>query len=198
MSHWAPQPWSINPFATKFVRPGRLPYLFYDEHPQDIVAQLEQQQWHGQIVGPHGTGKSTLLHSLTPHLKNAERNVELVVLTSEARPRVQIDRRWAPSTQLIVDGFEQLSWWQRRQLIRRCRKKDMGLLTTSHRVLHQPTLLRTQPSLALFRSIVAKLVADHDVMISASEIRECFLTHQPNVREMLFGLYDLVERYRQG
>lgn len=51
----------INPFSTTFIRPGAIPFLFpNDQTIQDVVRQLAATDWWGQIIGPHGTGKSTL------------------------------------------------------------------------------------------------------------------------------------------
>ena len=69
-----------NPFSTRFVRPGAIPFCFpQGEGAGTLVTRLERQGWWGQIVGPHGSGKSTLLAQLRPHLEAAGCEVVVVV-----------------------------------------------------------------------------------------------------------------------
>ena len=61
-----------NPFATRFVRPGVIPYRFDDRRTvADLVATLREHGWRGEIIGPHGSGKSTLVQTLIPALQEA-------------------------------------------------------------------------------------------------------------------------------
>ena len=56
-----------NPFATRHVRPGAIPFHFPAEtSAAQLVARLRELNWRGAIVGPHGSGKSTLLVALAP------------------------------------------------------------------------------------------------------------------------------------
>ena len=54
-----------NPFATKFVTPGRLAFAGLGEKALDGLAETLIRQ-HGvyQIIGPHGVGKTTLTYNL--------------------------------------------------------------------------------------------------------------------------------------
>ncbi len=60
---------SENPFSVHRIRPGAIPYLFSHEDSATDLAQLDRliDRWKsngyvGQIVGPHGCGKTTLAH----------------------------------------------------------------------------------------------------------------------------------------
>src|SRR5205809_770947 len=67
---------SSNPFATRFIRPGAIPFLFLDGNSAAaIVERLKANNWRGQIMGEHGSGKSTLVATLVPVLKAAGREV---------------------------------------------------------------------------------------------------------------------------
>jgi len=57
--------YSSNPFATRFVSSGRLGFIGLAEGALDQLAEtLIQQNGNGQIVGPHGVGKTTLTYEL--------------------------------------------------------------------------------------------------------------------------------------
>lgn len=201
-----------NPFSTRSVRPGALPFLFdHGEDAGDIVERLRQQNWFGQIVGPHGSGKSTLLATLRPALEAAGREMRLVQLQqSEGRIRNTIGKliagqhsplkklawhRFSASTQLIIDGYEQLGPLARWRVVRRCRRRRCGLLVTSHRDSGLPTIYTMQPRLELALALVRRLLPTADV-ICQSDIEAAWRAQHGNLRELLFSLYDLFEQRR--
>jgi len=102
-----------NPFSTRFIRPGAIRFLFPDgESAALLVQRLRENRWGGQIIGPHGSGKSTLLATLKPELETAGRQVLWITLHQGERRLPALDRRsLGPTTQLVIDGYEQLSWW---------------------------------------------------------------------------------------
>jgi len=57
--------WPSNPFSTRFLAPGKCRFVGLDEQTLNGLAEkLIQQNGNGQIVGPHGTGKTTLTFEL--------------------------------------------------------------------------------------------------------------------------------------
>lgn len=60
----------VNPFATRYVRPGMVDWFDTDAPSLAAIARrfTEELEWRAAIVGPHGTGKSTLLEHLIPML----------------------------------------------------------------------------------------------------------------------------------
>jgi hypothetical protein len=115
-----------NPFCTRRVRPGAIPFLFAgDITAETLVARLRMNDWRGQIVGPHGSGKSALLATLIPALERAGQQVLLIELHDAER---SLSREFwhgpqlAAATLLIVDGYEQLGRWSRFRLKRFCRR----------------------------------------------------------------------------
>ena len=186
-----------NPFSTRFVRPAANEFLFDDEDSVElIVDRLEAGGRSGQIVGPHGTGKSTLLHALREELTARGRQIALYELHDGQRrlPTAagEIDL-WNENTVVIADGYEQLSWWSRRSLKAACRRALCGLLVTSHEDVGLTPLYQTLPDESIAQQIVSRLMQGHPPVISADDVTEHFAYCRDNIREMLFELYDLYE-----
>jgi hypothetical protein len=104
--------------------------------------------------------------------------------------------RLRPNTILIVDGYEQLSFWSRLWLKLRCRRRGWGLLVTAHASVGLPPLYQTASSLDLAKRIVGQLMAGQAPPFSNEELADCLARHRGNLRETLFDLYDLFERRR--
>ena len=125
-----------NPFATRFIRPGAVPYVFDEgQSTAMLIERLESLGWWAQIVGPHGSGKSTLLAQLTPALEQAGRRPAMFALHDGQRRLpgdwlIEVSRTSARL--IIIDGYEQLSRASRFWLKRRCRREGWGLLVTAH------------------------------------------------------------------
>jgi hypothetical protein len=183
-----------NPFSTRFVRPGAMAYLFAPgESATGMARRLADLGWRAQIVGPHGSGKSTLLAELLPAVERAGRPAWLVTLRDGQRrlPRdwVSIARRAAAGV-IVVDGYEQLSYWSRWRLKARCRRASWGLLVTAHRDAGLPTLASLVPSLQAAQAVVDRLLPQGSSRIDRAAVADCFAAAGGNIREMFFALYD--------
>ncbi len=70
-----------NPFCTRCIRPGAIPYRFCAaESTAGLIDRFQLAGWRGAIVGPHGSGKSTLLATLLPGLNSHGLSVAPLVL----------------------------------------------------------------------------------------------------------------------
>jgi predicted ATPase len=190
---------SPNPFATRFIRPGAIGYLYPPgENAESLLALLEKNNWWGEIIGPHGSGKSSLLAELLPRMSESRRIVVNYGLHQGDRtlPISKADRSsWNAKTQVVVDGYEQLSWWSKRRLQGWVRSRGAGLLITAHQPMGLPPLFVTQPTLALAQNIVAHLLqSSPDQPLSDDDVAAAFSAHGANLREMLFSLYDVYQR----
>lgn len=65
-----------NPFSAHRIRPGAIPYLFSHEDNSTDITRLDHlidcwksSGYVGQIVGPHGCGKTTLAYSIAKRAK---------------------------------------------------------------------------------------------------------------------------------
>lgn len=190
-----------NPFATSCVRPGALQYAC--ESPEEfehLLTRIEAGREH-QIVGPHGTGKSTLIHSLRDALaargwQCASRRIHPGRKPEDDSffPKLAAIDDSPPRGALFVDGFEQLSWWSRRRWRSAARRIGWTLIVTCHQDLGLPTLVHVRPSLATVQGVVDRLQAGYPQRIQPADVASQWREHQPNVRELLFGLYDLYEQ----
>ena len=171
------------------------------------MAALRGNGWWGEIVGPHGSGKSTLVAALVPVLQATGRKVVRYVLTPDSDDRPEC---LAPAgafaflaklalddqTQLILDGYERVSWWWRRRIGVLCRKRGAGLLVTAHQPLGLPPLVQTEPTDELAERIVEKLLPQGDETITPADVRAAFAQHGGNLRETLFALFDVYQARR--
>ena len=196
-----------NPFATRYTRPTAGQYLFPEGvDARLLVARLRESGWWGQIIGPHGSGKSTLVQTLVPHLQAAGRTVEVHAhhspSLSAGSSRLAIGQanatHWNSATQIVIDGYEQLGWLQRTWLKWQCRRHRAGLLATAHNDVGLPQLWRTEASAEMTRRIVTRLLGEADApWLQSVEIERLFAANRGNVREVLFGLYDLYEQHQR-
>lgn len=187
-----------NPFSTRHIRPGAIPFFFAPgQSAKELVESLRAGAWWGEIVGPHGSGKSALVCALIPALQAAGRSVLRIDLHDGQR-RLPIDLRRADNvaenTILIIDGYEQLSFWSRVRLKGFCRRKRLGLLVTSHQPMGLPLLFRTTPTATLAEEIVRFLLRGRPGLVDSAEIARRLERHGGDLRELLFELYDLYEQ----
>ncbi len=192
-----------NPFATRFIRPGAIAFLFAGEDSAEaLIDRLRKQHWMGQIIGPHGSGKSTLLATLLPLLAAAERKVVELKGKRPAEMRHQakvvVGKSLDAGTQLVIDGFEQLSWWSQRKIKDACQRQGAGLLVTTHRDMGLPILWQTDSTPELARNIVARLLPVDDRTIEDAEIEKAYSAAGGNLRETLFALYDVYQNKTQS
>ena len=192
---------SGNPFATRHVRPGALPFLFPAELDcQTLLGRLEANGWQGEIVGPHGSGKSALVATLIAALKAQGHPVEWIELHDGQRRLpggVSRLRGLSRGTLVVVDGYEQLAAWNRLRLRSCCRRQGLGLLVTAHAPAGLPSLFATTPSPALAERIVQCLLGDKTLPVSREDLHRLYARHGGDLRELLFDLYDVYEQRRR-
>ena len=192
-----------NPFATKFIRAGALPFVFEDgQSIESLHQRLVKHQWRGQIVGPHGSGKTTLLRMLDSCWSNWER--ESVLMTAQNGQRsipLSGGLAWNERTQVIVDGYEQLGVWMRLRLHTQCRLRKSGLLVTTHaRVRSLPVLYETRTTLELAKQLATLLIAEDESGLLADlecELNSGLYKHNGNLRETFLHLYDVYDREKR-
>ena len=212
----------LNPFSAERIRPGRLHFRFsratgandsktIESNCDSLLAAMKSQP-RSLIVGPHGTGKSTLLQSLLPKLQQSYTKVAMHRLSADPtlgfvrrmRQRSQAGRRVTSEYDalpsgglLVVDGWEQLPASARWRLTRFKVSRGISLLATSHRAIAGwDTLYQTRAHKRLVRTLANELLLDtpHEIreLVSAN-IMKRRIDETTNIRELWFELYDLFE-----
>ncbi len=206
-----------NPFCTRFVRPGAIEYRF--QRPREGSAQGKGSSQRfveallaarfGLIVGPHGTGKSTLLQTLMPALRAQFNRVEAITLHAPGavgpmaswRHQLAIANgalkscwRVAPGGLLVVDGVEQLGIVGSR-LLRIAAGRSRYLLGTSHQpVAGWRELWRTELTADMVQSLTEELLVAADPRV-VSAVRDTLWRQRhrrvENLRDLWFDLYDV-------
>lgn len=205
-----------NPFSTCNVRPGAIRYQPADDKVDQLDSLVGRVRQHcfALIVGPHGSGKSTLIETLMPELR--DRFTHITSVRTNASTATSVFGRLRDARQnsklahdrlaradsgglLIVDGIEQLSATGRQSLVRKARRAGQSVLATSHAGIRQfVTIYRTTltPQLVsrLTRSLLGHADDVSDVVLKDLDQRD--LSGLTNLRELWFELYDVVEDMR--
>lgn len=197
---------SVNPFATRFTRPGRIVPLDAEGRPVELatlLGRLDELGGRAAIQGAHGSGKSTLLVRL--HEEAACQGRLSVVHRlgvgpwRDAAASVAAVIR-APSASLVcVDSWERLGRMAGSATRLVALQRGCRLLVTSHGPTGLPVLLRCDPTAATLEAIVRQLPEASvwlGPVIGDDDIRDAWARHKPNLREALFHLYDLFEERR--
>jgi hypothetical protein len=187
-----------NPFSTRRTRPGAMPFIFpAGQDAETLIARLRDNDWRGEILGPHGAGKSALLATLIPAVERAGRRPILIELHDGQRRLPPISSEAiGPTMLLIVDGCEQLGRWRRWRLKRLCCRRGCGLLVTAHASVGLPQLCRNSVTPEVAEAVVRRLLAGRPPAITVAEVADCLVRRGGNLRETLFDLYDLFEQRR--
>ena len=211
-----------NPFRTDATSPSRVRYRFapgrngansshMNQFLDAMMLSLKSNQ-RSQIVGSHGTGKTTLLHTLLPRLQDSYKRVVFKQLTNDPRrswyqrmlqrktsgQQVVTDLRGlATGSMMVVDGWEQLFSFHQRRAIKLAQSNKVALLATSHQPISGFDLLHhsnMSPKLAC--SLADDLLTDSPYEVRQrvlEEIKGRQITSQTNIRDLWFELYDVVE-----
>lgn len=189
---------AVNPFATRYTRPGAVPPLDAGGRPLDVEALLDRVAPGCSVVeGPHGHGKTTLVRSLLAEAAAAGRPTCLVPVRSwtDAWPALRAVATVDPGGLVAVDGWERLPRPCRMALAILSRWRRLAVVATAHSRVGLPVLAVCTSSPALVEAIVARL-PDHGGTISPVDVAEAYRRQLGNVRDTLATLYDRFEERR--
>lgn len=179
-----------NPFASNRIE--NLEFRFPDGVTwEDLLERLEATHFCGAIVGPHGSGKTTLVEQLAPRLKARGFRPEIIRLNSETsmRDKERLPERLRQIEKpgfILLDGAEQLStrhWLP----VRSAATQAAGFIVTVHRVSRLPVLFECSTNAGLLEELVEELTGGR---LPATEAPNLFARHSGNMRDAFRELYD--------
>lgn len=184
-------PARANPFRAGLIE--RLGYQLDDAGWKQLLARFAAQHMRGVLVGPHGSGKTTLREELAWRLEQEGWRIRTLVPGAGRAPTWAELRRFAAHadarTLLSIDGLDRigaLGWWH----LRRMAGSGPAILATSHVHGRLPTLHEHRTSPELLHDLVAALVP---ASVSPGLRERCsglFARHHGNVRACLRELYN--------
>ncbi len=186
-----------NPFATCWTRPDVLSrYEQAGQGADELLVRLERTAWRGQVVGPHGAGKSSLLGEVARRLPGKGRlPLWMPVEMGKIRPAIQTIRRSADErTVVLLEGFERASRWQQWRLLATCAGTGSGWLLTTHRKLlmtrETPVVARLEPTVETALHLYEHLTAEKVTPITRNDVARSFQKQGANLRKVWFDLYE--------
>jgi len=198
-----------NPFTARRIAPGAIPYRFDHTGQREALVEACLRLPAAAIVGPHGTGKTTLLRTLRWDLERRAGPVALLTLGDGATrgaapplpaglglPRALVTQAAARPAWLVVDGFEQWGLWRRVRVVLGCRRAGVRLLVTAHGACGVPIVHRTAVTPRTLAAIHDGLVQDRPTHVAVGDLAMALERQGGNLREALFDCYDLHERGR--
>jgi hypothetical protein len=178
---------SENPFRSEKLL--RIRYHLSEEDWESALQRLERMQFKGGILGPPGTGKTTLLEELERRLNEAGRAVVFVRLGHGGTWREAVEA--GKHAIVLCDGLEGSSnplrlWWRVQQS-----RRFKGFVASFHYISPLPVWIRCRTSPRLLAEIGAELLG-----CTAAEVEPraevLYKKHQGNIREALREWYDSV------
>jgi len=184
-------PAHLNPFRVSCIE--SLGFRFpTGQNWESLEARLEQIGGRGAVVGPHGSGKTTLVEEWVRRRREAGRRVLGIRLSDSGRtippsffPAADRD----PEADIFLDGAEQLAFPSWRRFLARI-GKNRGVVITTHKPGRLPLLLATEMTEALAHELVAELLGRQEDDPTGLPISALLERFRGNLREVFFYLYD--------
>jgi len=200
-----------NPFSTRYVQPGRIPFQLRSGVTVEQLVDRFLRVWsrRAAIIGPHGSGKSSLLETMLKSfpgnymVSQFRLNSASVDAENSISRWVRESQSWHNSTIVTIDGYEQLGWWTQYRIGRLIKKSESRLLVTTHKPIRGFSVLWAthqdfQDDAYVLNNLLAhtqQLAASPKLMDEAlicwSEIR---LRYPTDMREALMQMYDWWEK----
>lgn len=187
-----------NPFAVERIE-SLIPFdpKWLDTDWDAILEQFQEADYHGAIVGPHGSGKSTFLDTFEPIFSEKTGMLICRLFLNEEKPELTRHEKLFitncpdnAATVIFLDGAEQMNFWDRSEF-KRLTHGFGGVLTTRHsKKRNEPVILETETSVEMLRSFVIKLMPNYPG--TPVEIAALFAEAEGNIRDALRLAYDRI------
>lgn len=210
---------TTNPFSSRCVIPGEIKFVDNNNNAcgtaEIVWAKLTWCYGWGQIVGPHGSGKTTLVMDVIRVAEQCGATIHHCTLRDKTRTLTHTTwdaltefamRKVSNAALIVIDGFEQLSLGESLRArwcyaIRKATPRCGGLLITTHTSAWcVPVLYTTRPSLEITTQVVASILGSQVDKVLSARIVEAtpglHHRHHGNVRLVLRDLYDIAEDFQ--
>lgn len=180
-----------NPFRSSNVE--RIRYGLARKALDKLTISAIDLRW-CSLLGPHGTGKTTLLEDLEPLLEERGKTIHRVCLNRDST-RQERDaaleglRELHTGSICLFDGAEALSRWRQHRLRCNAQKQGFGLIATLHRKSRLPVLYRTETDWKVAEKLVRRLSQDHCSQELITVAQLAFKQNGGNVREVFRACY---------
>lgn len=179
-----------NPFRSSAI--DNIRYQLSADEKTGLIDQLEEQGWRSSIVGPRGTGKTTLLEDLEPSIQARGWRTQWVRLKEETprrekRSELQSLTSYSRDTMILFDGGETLRLMDWILLLERIRHLG-GIIMTLHRPRGLPILYETEPDAYLAHALSCQLLGRYDPQLSYI-VADAFEAHNGDMREVFRHCY---------
>lgn len=182
---------SQNPFRRSKI--ARLRYQISDQNIQALIDRFQKSHCIGAILGPHGTGKSTLLEDLQLKLNSRgyitrHRRIHEGISRQEKRA-LFADILNGDNSVFFLDGGENLGFASWFWLVCQVRMKGCRLLATTHKVSLLPTLHKTEVNKRLMLELTRLLADEHWDKCLENLALDIYQRYRGNMREVFRACY---------
>ncbi|HNR99840.1 MAG TPA: hypothetical protein PKX48_02490 [Planctomycetota bacterium] len=180
-----------NPFRAERIEALR--FRFDGEDLAAVLARFASMRHRGVLVGPRGSGKTSLREEIERALAARGWRTRAFVLRDDAPlPAAEFARLLedaGPRDLLGIDGLDRLPFpaWRR---LRRAARRAGGILATSHLHGRLPVLYEHRTSPALLRELVTELAGAPAAAFLADRCDRLFALCRGDIRACLRALYD--------
>lgn len=180
-----------NPF-----RSSKVEQIRYALNPVELTALSDQilAQACSCLLGPKGTGKTTLMEDLEPYVRARGYQTHWVRLNLESTRTATRDVIGQLSSLgqqdiCLFDGAEVLNWWQSRKLRRAAIQQGFKLVATLHQKRGVSVALNTRADWNLAKRFVEQIAGDHYTSELNNRAKCAFDNNQGNMREVFRSCY---------
>jgi hypothetical protein len=184
-----------NPFSVQRTGPDGIEYIFSGgETAESVADEFERHGWTGELVGPCGVGKTTLLSTLAAEA--VRRGMSVIRWTCNSDNR-RLPRGWrrelAQAQVCFLDGAERCVPGDFRALCLACARLGVGLVVTLHTpgCFHLSRRVAVAPE--IFERMVERLAAAGGCRVPPGLATDLLARRNGCAREALADLYRAFE-----
>ena len=198
-SNSAPPSRESNPFATCWTQPGALSFVDYQEAKIDTIISKLYTVKVGQLVGPHGSGKTSLMHAIEARARQHGKTTQRINLADCRSVEITIH-----ANLVSIDGMESVPRHVRWALLRKTRRAGaLAVVASHHAWVAWPKplalLARLSPTPMLMAQLFFQLTEKRPTPVQLAEALQAFDCHSGDLRSIWLDLYQLHEqRTRPG